>query len=170
MSSTTPRGRLPDRAADSHGDAQGVAARRSTGTEPYSRSGREGFVAAGQRPWRWSIGTTFAGARTLLGVGQARNRSENAVRRTVPFGLYCYSITVVRYALHGHHPGDAADHRARAPWYTTKTGPSFADMPAELRRVITAARLLPVAPTQPTGAEVQDVRQALARAGLQHSA
>ena len=30
--------------------------------------------------WRWSIETTFAEARTLLGVGQARNRSGNAVR------------------------------------------------------------------------------------------
>jgi hypothetical protein len=37
--------------------------------------------------WRWSIEVTFAEARELLGVGQARNRTENAVRRTVP-GLY----------------------------------------------------------------------------------
>ncbi|GAA1268519.1 MULTISPECIES: hypothetical protein [Streptomyces] len=75
--------------------------------------------------WRWSIETTFAEARTLLDVGQARNLSENAVRRTGPFGLYCYSITVVWYALHGHHPSDAADHRARAPWYTPRpTRPS----------------------------------------------
>lgn len=65
--------------------------------------------------WRWSVETTFAEARTLLGVGQARNRSENAVRRTIPFGLYCYSITVMWYASHGHHPSDAADHHARAP-------------------------------------------------------
>ncbi|MFD9286580.1 transposase [Streptomyces mirabilis] len=120
--------------------------------------------------WRWSIETTFAEARTLLGVGQARNRSENAVRRTVPFGLYCYSITVVWYALHGHHPNDAADHRARAPWYTTKTDPSFADMLAKLRRVIIAARFLPITPGQPTGAEIQAVHQAWAHAGLQHPA
>ncbi|MEV6674801.1 transposase [Streptomyces sp. NPDC051162] len=120
--------------------------------------------------WRWSIETTFAEARTLLGVGQARNRSENAVRRTVPFGLYCYSITVVWYALHGHHPSDAADHRARAPWYTTKTDPSFADMLAKLRRVIIAARFLPITPGQPTGAEIQAVHQAWAQAGLQHTA
>lgn len=69
--------------------------------------------------WRWSIEVTFAEARDLLGVGQARNRTENAVRRTVPFGLYCYSITVIWYALHGHHANDAADHRAARPWYTT---------------------------------------------------
>ncbi|MFE6752758.1 hypothetical protein ACFVDQ_04070 [Streptomyces sp. NPDC057684] len=120
--------------------------------------------------WRWPIETTFAEARTLLGVGQARNRSENAVRRTISFGLYCYSITVVWYVLHGHHPSDAADHRAQAPWYTTKTDPSFADMLAKLRRVIIAARFLPVTPGQPTDAEIQAVHQAWAHAGLQHTA
>jgi hypothetical protein len=71
--------------------------------------------------WRWSIEVTFAEARDLLGVGQARNRTRAAVERTVPFGLYCYTVPVIWYALHGHHPGDAADHRERAPWYTTKT-------------------------------------------------
>ncbi|MFI6358243.1 hypothetical protein ACIBJF_37780 [Streptomyces sp. NPDC050743] len=54
------------------------------------------------------------------------------------------SITVVWCAVHGHHPSDAAVHRARAPWYTTKTDPSLADMLAKLRRVIIAARFLPV--------------------------
>lgn len=65
--------------------------------------------------WRWSIEVTFGEARDLLGVGQARNRTENAVRRTVPFGLHCYSITVIWYTLLGHHPTDAAEHRAARP-------------------------------------------------------
>ncbi|TJZ95204.1 IS701 family transposase [Actinacidiphila oryziradicis] len=43
----------------------------------------------GRYAWRWSLKVTFAEARDLLGVGQARNRTENAVNRTVPFGLYC---------------------------------------------------------------------------------
>jgi protein tyrosine phosphatase (PTP) superfamily phosphohydrolase (DUF442 family) len=72
--------------------------------------------------------------------------------------------------LHGHHPSDATDHRARAPWYTTKTEPSFADMLAKLRRVIIAARFLPVTPGQPTDAEIQAVHQAWAHAGIQHTA
>jgi hypothetical protein len=50
-----------------------------------------------------------------FGVGQARNRTPNAVRRTVPFGLCALTLTIVWYALHGHHPDDAADHRARSP-------------------------------------------------------
>jgi hypothetical protein len=55
------------------------------------------------------------------------------VRRTVPFGLDAYSITVLWYTLHGHHPADAADRRETAPWYPTKTEPSLSDMLAKLR-------------------------------------
>ncbi|RPE47159.1 hypothetical protein EDD90_10602 [Streptomyces sp. Ag109_O5-1] len=113
--------------------------------------------------WRWSIEVTFAEARALLVVGQARSR-------TVPFGLYCYSITVIWYALHGHHPNDAADRREQAPWYTTKTDPAFADMLAKLRRVIIATRFLPAAAGQPTDAEIRTVQEAWAQAGLTHAA
>ncbi len=48
--------------------------------------------------WRWSIEVTFAKARDLLGAGQARSRTRHAVERTVPFAVYCYTITVVRAA------------------------------------------------------------------------
>jgi len=116
--------------------------------------------------WRWSIEVTFAEARNILGVGQARNRTENAVHRTVPFGLYCYTITVIWYTLHGHHPTDAADRREKAPWYTTKTEPSFADMAAKLRRVIIAARFSVIHPRRPTYAEIRAVQEAWAQAGL----
>jgi hypothetical protein len=118
----------------------------------------------GRYAWRWSLEVTFAEARDLLGIGQARNRTENAVNRTVPFGLYCYSITVLWYTLHGHHPDDAADRRENAPWYATKTEPSFYDMTAKLRRVIIAARFLPTSPGQPTDAEIRAVHQAWASA------
>ncbi|MBS2531613.1 transposase [Catenulispora sp. NF23] len=119
---------------------------------------------------RWSIEVTFAEARDLLGVGQARNRAENAVRRTVPFGLYCYSITVVWYALHGHHRNDAADHRAARPWYTAKTDPAFSDMLAKLRRVIIAARFMANDQVRPTDAEIRAVQHARAQAGLDTAA
>lgn len=116
--------------------------------------------------WRWAIEVTFAETRDLLGVGQARNRTENAVRRTVPFGLYCYTIIVIWYTLHGHHPADAADRRDRAPWYATKTEPSVADMLAKLRRTIIAARFMPTRLARPTDAEIRAVQQAWAQAGL----
>jgi hypothetical protein len=111
-----------------------------------------------------TIEVTFAEARDLPGVGQARNRTKNAARRTVPFGLYAYSITVIWYTLHGHHPADAADRRERAPWYATKTEPSPSDMPAKLRRAIIAARFLPTTPGQPAYAEIRAVHQAWASA------
>ncbi|KUO14373.1 IS701 family transposase [Streptomyces dysideae] len=113
---------------------------------------------------RWSIEVTFAESRTVLGVGQAHNRTRRAVERTVPFGLHCYTITVLWYALHGHHPSDAAERRERAPWYTTKTDPAFADMAAKLRRTVIAARFLPTVPGRPTDAEIREVQHAWAAA------
>ena len=118
----------------------------------------------GRYVWRWSIEVTFAEARDLLGVGQASNRTENAVRRTVPFGLYAYSTTVLWHTLHGHHPGDAADRREQALWYAAKTDPALSDMLAKFRRVIIATRFLPTHPDQPTDAEIRAVHQAWASA------
>ncbi|WP_327067703.1 hypothetical protein [Kitasatospora sp. NBC_01302] len=77
---------------------------------------------------------------------------------TVLFGMYRYSITVVWYVLHGHHPNDAADRHEQAPWYTTKADPAFADMLAKLRRVIIATRFLPAAANRPTHAEIRAVQ------------
>jgi hypothetical protein len=50
------------------------------------------------------------------------------VERTVPFGLICFSVVTLWYALHGHAPHDVTSRRARARWYTTKTEPSYDDM------------------------------------------
>ncbi|MFD8382333.1 transposase [Streptomyces sp. NPDC059679] len=61
---------------------------------------------------RWSIEQAFADARQVLGIGEVRNRLPQAVRRTVPFGLTCYSLVTLWYTLHGHAPADAAEHRA----------------------------------------------------------
>jgi hypothetical protein len=62
---------------------------------------------------RWGIEQAFADARQIMGVGQARNRTRRAVERTVPFGLICFSVVTVWYALHGHAPDDVAGHRTR---------------------------------------------------------
>jgi hypothetical protein len=71
-------------------------------------------------PARWAIEVTFFDVKNILGVGEARNRVPKAVQRTVPFGLFCHSILIVWYVLHGHHQDDAAQRRASAPWFTTK--------------------------------------------------
>jgi hypothetical protein len=109
---------------------------------------------------RWSIEVAIEDAKQLFGVGQARNRTAEAVRRTVPFGLFCQTLTILWYAQSGHHPDDAADHRARTPWYTTKTQPSVADMLAKLRRDLIATRFQQPHPDQPTPAEIHAIRLA----------
>ena len=88
-----------------------------------------------------------------------------AVERTVPFGLICFSVVTVWYALHGHAPDDVTGHRTRARWYTTKTVPSYDDMAVKLRRVIIAARFRGPCPEQATPQETRAVLAAWAAAG-----
>ena len=104
-------------------------------------------------------------ARQIMGVGEARNRTRRAVERTVPFGLICFSVVTLWYALHGHAPDDVASHRTRARWYTTKTEPSYDDMTIKLRRVIIAARFRDPCPEQATPQETRAVLAAWAAAG-----
>ncbi|MCW2882719.1 MAG: transposase, family [Sphaerisporangium sp.] len=104
--------------------------------------------------WRWSIEQAFLESRHLLGVGQARNRTPAAVTRTLPLGLIAYSLAIVWYARHAHSPAVVAEHRRRAPWYRTKTQPSFDDMLALLRRTIIAARFSATRPDQSDPAKI----------------
>jgi hypothetical protein len=113
---------------------------------------------------RWSIEVTFFDVKNILGVGQARNRTTKAVQRTVPFGLFCHSILIVWYALHGHDQDDTAQRRDRAPWYQTKTEPSTLEMLIKLRRQVIATRFLPTSPRPATTQEIMEVQQAWAQA------
>jgi hypothetical protein len=113
---------------------------------------------------RWFIEVTFFDVKNILGAGEARNRVPKAVQRTVPFGLFCHSILIIWYALHGHHQDDAAHRRASAPWFTTKTEPSTLDMLTKLRHQIIAARFMPTTPRPATTQEIMDVQQAWAQA------
>ncbi len=113
---------------------------------------------------RWSIEVAIETAKGPMGVGQARNRVPAAVRRTVPFGMLTMSLVYCWYARYGHHPDDVTDRRAAAPWYTTKTEPSFADMLAKLRRTIIAAQFPPECPAQPSLQQITAVHRAWASA------
>ncbi len=113
---------------------------------------------------RWSIEVAFHDAKNTTGVGEARNRTRNAVERTVPFGLYTQSVLTVWYHLAGHKPTVVRDRRDRAPWYTTKTCPSYLDMIVKLRRILIAAQYQPEVPGQPTPDEIRAVRLAWAQA------
>lgn len=115
---------------------------------------------------RWPIEVAYEEGKEIFGVGDARNRARQAVERTVPFQFLCMTITIIWYTATGHHPDVVAEHRARAPWYLTKTTPSFADMLAKLRRVIIAAQFHPEQAPTPTPAEIQQVQHAWAAAGL----
>ncbi|HEX3873813.1 MAG TPA: hypothetical protein VHW26_06685, partial [Solirubrobacteraceae bacterium] len=68
------------------------------------------------------------------GVGEARNRVQRAVERTVPFGFLCQTITITWYALHGDPEADLHARRRSAPWYRQKTTVSYTDILAALRR------------------------------------
>lgn len=109
---------------------------------------------------RWSIEPVFQHSREDLGVGQAHNRTPRAVERTVPFGLAVYTLTMLWYTLHGHHPDDVTDRRAAAPWYTSKRTPAFADMLVKLRRSVITAQILDNIPGQPTETEIRAVTRA----------
>ena len=109
---------------------------------------------------RWAVEVAIGDAKQLFGAGQARNRTAAAVERTVPFMLACQALAVCWYATAGHHPADAQTRRLNAPWYTTKTEPSTADMTAKLRRVIIAARFKGLYADQPEPAEIHAIRLA----------
>jgi hypothetical protein len=113
---------------------------------------------------RWSIEVTFFDIKNILGVGQARNRVQKAVERTVPFGLFCYSLLILWYTRHGQPTTDTAHRRAAAPWYRSKTEPSTLDMLTSLRRQIITARFLPPSPRPATTEEILEVQQAWALA------
>lgn len=115
---------------------------------------------------RWGIEVCFEDGKELFGVGDARNRTPKAVARTVPFQFLTMDLTIIWYALHGHHPDIVAEHRARAPWYLTKHTPSFQDMQAKLRRAIIASQFQPEQARTPTTQEITQVQQAWAAAGL----
>ena len=113
---------------------------------------------------RWAIEVTFFDTRQTMGVGQARNRTAQAVNRTWAFGMYVYIIVVIWYAVSGHRSQIVADRRIHAPWYLSKTDPSFADMLTALRRTLIAARFMGSRPAQPTNAEIRQVQRAWALA------
>ena len=109
---------------------------------------------------RWCIEVSIEDAKQLGGVGQARNRLQKAVERTVPFALVVNTLAICWYATAGHHPDDVQAARALAPWYRQKAQPSVLDMLAKLRRVIIAAQFRPADPVLLTPQEIGVIRLA----------
>jgi len=90
--------------------------------------------------WRWAIEPSNAAGKQILGVGDACNRTEKAVERTVPFGFLIQTLLVCWYAISACSTADVDRRRRLCPWYRTKTEPSPADMLARLRREFLKAR------------------------------
>jgi hypothetical protein len=89
---------------------------------------------------RWSIEVTHFDCKQHLGLEDAANRKEQAVKRTAPMAMFLYSLTIVWYATEGHQDFQIP-HR---PWYWWKKEPSFADMLTTLRRKSWEDKLSPV--------------------------
>ena len=69
--------------------------------------------------WRWAIKPSNATGKQILGVGDACNRAEKAVERTVPFGFLIQSLLVCWYTLSAYDPADID----RRPGYARGTAP-----------------------------------------------
>lgn len=113
---------------------------------------------------RWSIEVAFEDAKQITGVGEARNRTEAAVRRTVPFGFISQGIVMIWYITELHHDDVVEQRRRRSPWYRTKDTPSTADMLVTARRVLIAGRFSPTRYRGPSPSEIDAVTHAWALA------
>jgi DDE superfamily endonuclease len=98
--------------------------------------------------WRWPIEPSNPTGKQILGVGEACNRVQKAVERTVPSGFLVQSLLILWYARCAWDPADIIRRRLLCPWYRTKTGPSPADMLARLRREFLKARFSAISPGQ----------------------
>jgi DDE superfamily endonuclease len=106
--------------------------------------------------WRWPIEPSNATGKQILGVGEACNRLEAAVERTVPFGFLVQSLLICWYARSGYDPADIGRRRLLCPWYRTKREPAAADMLAKLRREFLKARFSAIRPGRSPHAQIED--------------
>jgi hypothetical protein len=79
---------------------------------------------------RWSIEVTFHDSKQHLGLQDPQVWCEGSVQRAHPLAWFCYSLTLLWYALHGE--GHEAPRRER-PWYYWATRPAFAEILGTLR-------------------------------------
>jgi hypothetical protein len=106
---------------------------------------------------RWTIETCHQEAKAH-GVGEARNRVQKAVERTVPFGFLAQTITVAWYAVHGDPDADLNERRRQAPWYRQKATISYADMLAALRRELIRHEFWAQAPLMTTNPKLTQLQ------------
>jgi DDE superfamily endonuclease len=106
--------------------------------------------------WRWPIEPSNATGKQILGVGQACNRLEAAVERTVPFGFLVQSLLILWYVRFGYDPADVGRRRLLCPWYRAKQEPAVADMLAKLRREFLKTRFSAIRPGHSPHSQIED--------------
>jgi len=137
------------------GGERGDQAFFSTDVEMSPKAIVESFVR------RWSIETTFQEARAYLGLETLRNRTPNAVRRSVPMLLALYSLVVVWFARHVRRPESWVQ---RTPWYR-KSHVTFSDMLAAAREDILCELISSRPGAEPPRQETSGLPPGHARAG-----
>jgi hypothetical protein len=106
--------------------------------------------------WRWPIEPSNATGKQVLGVGDACNRTQEAVERAVPFGFLIQTLLTTWYARSASDPADVERRRRECPWYLSKTAPSARDMAARLRRDLHQARITANLPGQRQPGKIGD--------------
>jgi len=79
---------------------------------------------------RWSVEVCYFESKGLLGLHEPMVWTDLAVQRAHPMAWFVGGVVLLWYARHGLDAEQAQWHR---PWYTSKVGPTFADMLATMR-------------------------------------
>jgi hypothetical protein len=86
---------------------------------------------------RWGVEVTFHDSKQHLGLQDPRVWAGPSVGRAHPMAWFCYSLTLLWYALHGR--GHEAPVRRR-PWYRRAVRPAFAEVLGTLRLALWRGR------------------------------
>ncbi|MGH3407708.1 MAG: hypothetical protein ACRDRJ_35190 [Streptosporangiaceae bacterium] len=82
--------------------------------------------------WRWAIEPSNATGKQVMGVGDACNRVEAAVGRSVPFGFLVQSLLILWYARSGYDAADVATRRLLCGTLSAATGATLKELMARL--------------------------------------
>jgi len=102
---------------------------------------------------RWSIEVTNHDSKQHLGFEEPQGWTRRSVERTAPLAMLLYSLIVLWFAREGHRSWRPLI----CPWYTSKTGPSFADMLGTLRRLSVRQQVLTLALGGPGSRKIQQL-------------
>jgi len=93
---------------------------------------------------RWSTEVCFRDLKQLLGFGDSRARTKNAVERTAPFVGYTYTLIMLWFSTQDVCKSSFATPPLR-PWYRQKQGLCFADALRAAQRVLSRYDVLDLA-------------------------